>query len=346
MSPSPIPLLRVEGGHRQVGEQIGRGTADVVRRDVAGYSPEQIAAARPYREVTARELPWLVEELDGVAEGAGVDPLAVFAASVEELGPPDSGAGGSGTVGKCSDLVACAPATPDGHLWVAHNNDLGPDEEADLVAIEWRVPGDPVVFTVGIGPWISVGFNAAGLALTGNEIAPNDNRVGIPRLLQVRDMLRRRTLDEAVAAALHPHRASSYNNVLSHRDGGVVNVEGSATDAELIRPTPAGTLAHTNHYVSERMLRYEGDVEYARRSEVRYRRALQWLAPGVITPALLRQALSDHTGAPDSLCRHLGEGSESKTVFWCIADVTEGEITYGRGNPCDSADQRYAFDHA
>jgi hypothetical protein len=75
-----------------------------------------------------------------------------------------------------------------------------------------------VVLTVGIGPWISVGFNSAGLALTGNEVAPNDNRIGIPRLLHVRDILRRRTLADAVAAALHPHRASSYNNLLSHRD--------------------------------------------------------------------------------------------------------------------------------
>ena len=32
------------------------------------------------------------------------------------------------------------------------------------------MPGDPVVFTIGIGPWISVGFNSAGLALTGNEV--------------------------------------------------------------------------------------------------------------------------------------------------------------------------------
>ena len=78
------------------------------------------------------------------------------------------------------------PASVDGHLWVAHNNDLAPEVEPDVVATEWRVPGDPVVFTIGIGPWISVGFNSAGLALTGNEVAPNDNRIGIPRLLHVR----------------------------------------------------------------------------------------------------------------------------------------------------------------
>ena len=197
-------------------------------------SAADAAAARAYRDVTAEELPWLVSELEGVAEGSGADPLAVFAASIEELESTGSGEG------RCTDMVACAPATADGHLWVAHNNDLGPEVEDDLVAIEWHVPGDPVVLTFGIGPWISVGFNSAGLALTGNELSPNDNRVGIPRLLQVRDMVRRPTVAEAVSAALHPRRASSYDNLLSHRDGTVVNVEGSATDAELITPGDRG----------------------------------------------------------------------------------------------------------
>jgi len=338
MPPELLPLVHAAGTHAEVGAQIGSASASAVLRSAAAMSAAQIEAARPYREVTERELPWLVEELDAVADGAGADRLAVFAAGIEEL---DTGGEGEGA---CSDMVARPPASVDGHLWVAHNNDLSPEVEPDIVATEWRVPGDPVVFTIGIGPWISVGFNSAGLALTGNEVSPNDNRIGIPRLLHVRDILRRRTLDEAVEAALNPHRASSYNTILSHRDGGVVNVEGSATEAELIRPGPGGTLAHTNHYVSAKMLPFEGDPEYAAGSAVRYRRALEWLAPGQITEHVLRRALQDHTGAPHSLCRHPEHGAQSKTVFWCLADVTERTITYGRGNPCDSLDQRYAFD--
>ena len=338
MPPDPLPLVRAAGTHAEVGAQIGTASASAVSRTAAAVTAAELAGARPYHEVTARELPWLVEELDAVADAAGADRMRVFAASIEEL------AGLDGGDGACSDMVARPPASVDGHLWVAHNNDLAPEVEPDVVATEWRVPGDPVVFTIGIGPWISVGFNSAGLALTGNEVAPNDNRIGIPRLLHVRDILRRRTLDEAVEAALNPHRASSYNTILSHRDGGVVNVEGSATDAELIRPGPTGTLAHTNHYVSPRMLPYEGDPEYAAGSAVRYRRALEWLAPGQITEHVLRRALQDHTGAPHSLCRHPEHGAQSKTVFWCLADVTEGAVTYGRGNPCDSLEQRYAFD--
>jgi isopenicillin-N N-acyltransferase-like protein len=336
--PGPIELVRVAGTHREVGLQVGRATAAVVRRHADAVTPGRREQAAAYRDVTAAELPWLVEEMDGVAEGAGADPLAVFAASIEEIS-----ADVAQPAQRCSDLVACAPATPDEHVWAAHNNDLGPESEEELVAIEWRVPGDPVVFSVGIGPWISVGFNSAGLGLTGNELSPNDDRVGIPRLLLVRDILRRRTLEAAVDAALHPRRASSYNNLLSHRDGGVVSVEGSATDAELLRPDAAGTLAHTNHYTSPRMAAYERDPAETAGSQARQAAARGWLGRARVTPALLREALADHTGAPDSLCRHTEDGASCKTVFWCIADVTMGAISFGRGNPCDSREQRYAF---
>ena len=67
--------------------------------------------------------------------------------------------------------------------------------------------------------------------------------------------------------------------------------------------------------------------------------ALRWLASGAITAKHLRSALSDHEGAPDSICRHPEDGAQSKTIFWCIADVTEGKLMYGRGNPCNSTEQ-------
>ena len=108
-----------------------------------------------YRAVTLEHLPWVVEELDGVAEAAGVEPLAVFAASVEELEPAAAPTG-------CSDLVVTGEHTADGHLLVAHNNDLYAEDEEDLVALEWRVDGEPTIFTLGNGPWISVGWNDAG----------------------------------------------------------------------------------------------------------------------------------------------------------------------------------------
>jgi len=359
---APIEVLRVAGSHREVGRAVGAATAPVLREAVAfdaalpaGRSrAEQLALAARYRDVTRAATGWLVEEIDGAADGAGVDPLALFAASVEEIWAvrPSQAGTREAVPGRCSDLVIGPPHTADGHLWVAHTNDLGEASEAQIVAVEWRVPGEPVVFSLGIGPWISVGWNAAGISLTGNELSPNDEQVGIPRVLMVREQLTASTLDAAVAMALRPDRASSYNTVLAHRDGRAVNVEGSARDAVVRDAAAGGWLAHTNHYVEPAMLDYEGDPAYAGRSAVRYARACALLAgaaaapPGSVTPAVLRSWLADHDGSPDSICRHpAGDaGERTKTVFWVTADVTAGEIAFGRGNPCvGEPPQRHAF---
>ena len=332
MTPTPIPLLRAAGDHRKVGEQIGAATAaEMARMAAAPFDPELVAR---YREVTVRHLPWIVEELDGAAEGAGLDPLAAFAASVEELAPVEAPTG-------CSDLVVTGARTTDGHLLVAHTNDLYAEDEDGIVAIEWRVPDEPVVFTLGSGPWISVGWNDAGLSVTGNEVSPNDERVGIPRLLQVRDVLTRRTLGEAVDASLHPARSSAYNWVLAHREGTAANVEASATSAGIDEPQD-GFLAHTNHYARADMRGFERPGDYAS-SCARLERARELAAGGGFTAERLRGLLADHENGENAICRHGDEPKSVKTVFWCVADVTAGKITYGRGNPCDSEAQIYTF---
>jgi isopenicillin-N N-acyltransferase like protein len=356
VTPHTIPVLQLEGSYRDVGRQIGEACADVIGRAVAfdvelpagRTRDEQLTLASRYRDLTAAAMPWVIEELDGAAEGAQVEPLALFACSVEEIWYESRTQGGGAAIdGRCSDVVATSPATADGHVLVGHNNDLSPHYRDELVAIERRVPGDPAIFTIGNGIWISVGWNDAGLSLTGNELAPNDERIGVPRELQVRAMLRDTSLDAMVGTALRHDRASSYNNVLASSNGDVVNVEGSATSVEMTEPDEHGHLVHTNHYVCDAMLPYEGDPEYARRSAVRYARAEELLAAqpdGSMTEERMREILSDHEHAPDSLCRHAhGDPGDSVTCFWCVTDVTDMRITFGRGNPCDSVEQEFAF---
>ena len=355
MTPPPtLPLIRVEGTHREVGLQMGEAVREAIRTEVDGAwddlpagrsKDDQLALAAQYRAFTEPRLPWLLEELDGCAEAAGVDRLEFFACTMEEIWYEPRA---RRTQGRCSDLVAGPAATADGHLLVAHNNDLSPKAEAGIVALEKRVTGDPVVLQLGGIPILSVGWNAAGLSLTGNELSPNDEKVGISRDHQVLEMIRARSLDEMVAAALRPDRASSYNNVLTSADGGVANVEGSATDAEVTGLDERGHLAHTNNYVCDRMRPYEGDEEYAPLSNTRFERARQLLAaspPRSLTMDAMRGFLADHETKPQSLCKHPEFGTPtSKTVFWCVADVTDGRITYGLGNPCDSTAQTYVFD--
>lgn len=339
-----------------MGGQIGLARAEALRQAVAfadekipeGRSrTEQLALAERYRDVVAEAYPWYLDELEGQAEAAEVDPIALFAVQVEEIWYEPYA---RRLQGRCTDLVAVPPATADGKVLAAHNNDVSREYQAGLVAIEWTIPGEPTVFTIGSPPWISCGWNDAGITVSGNELAPLDERIGIPRMIQYRSMLRQPTIEMAVGEALRHDRASSYNQVLVSSSGEVVNVEGSATDAELTTVDERGHLVHTNHYVCASMLRYEGDPSYVPHSATRYRRAAELLAgtePGTITVEMLRAFLSDHATAPDSLCRHPERwGTRSATCFWWISDMTETRVHFGRGNPCDSLEQVYAFPSA
>ncbi|MCJ7832124.1 MAG: hypothetical protein MUP92_01580, partial [Actinobacteria bacterium] len=200
--------------HREVGLGVGQACREQIGAAVAESQADlppgramgdQLELASRYRKVTAEALPWLVEELDATAEGAGVDPIPFFACGIEEIWYAPRL-----PKGRCSDLVAGPRATTDGHLIVGHNNDLYPISEARLVAIERKVEGKPTVFSIGVGPWPSVGFNSSGLSFTGNELSPNDERIGVPRLPQFLAMLYQDSMGSARQIALLPSRASSY----------------------------------------------------------------------------------------------------------------------------------------
>ena len=113
-------------------------------------------------------------------------------------------------------------------------------------------------------------------------------------------------------------------------------MEGSATDAELERLEERGPLAHTNHYACARMTatRAIRRTPGAQRCGSAGHGELLDAAPdGSIDAAWLRGALADHETTP-SICRHAEQDSRVATAFWCVVDVTAGDIRYGLGNPC------------
>lgn len=372
MDAGPLELISVAGTHREVGRQIGVSCGRSLRAAtalLAGAVPaggrtrrEQARLLARCREIAVEELPAFVDELDGAAEGAEVDPLELFAASAEELWerPPsqlgrDPGDGAARrTEGRCTDLVAMPETTADGHLLVAHNNDLPAGSADAVVAIERRVEGEPRSFSLGIGPWVSVGWNDAGLSITGNEVSPNDEGAGIPRLLLARAQLSESRLDAAATVGIHPRRASAYNSVLAHREGRALDVEASATAGIVLELAPDARYCHTNHYVAEEMLAFEADPAFACRSATRLGRGRAMLGsvPGAPDGGVggigiedLLSMLADHENGPDAICRHPGGRDPLCTLFWCVADVSAGRVLYGKGNPCRPRRQIYELDY-
>jgi isopenicillin-N N-acyltransferase like protein len=337
-----LTRFKVSGTHYECGRQLGAAHAHALRQAVLNNTfhvasgltwDDYRSAAQPYLAATKQAFPWIIEEMRGAADGSGVDFLDLFTGSIEEIfnTPPE-------LTGRCSDFAACAPAT-GGHVLLGHNNDLSPATEAHLIAVEWDLPDQPKLFTVGVGGLFpSVGINAAGICLTGNELSPNDERPGIPRLLIARALLAERTFEDALAVALHPDRASSYNNLISSPEGQIVCAEASATDHELLYPED-GWLVHTNHYVHPRMTQYETAPEQMSTSYSRYDRAFELMdtISQPITADTLKTFLGDHDASPVSLCRH---GERVKTVFSTVIDLTDRTVDGLVGNPCEGQFER------
>ena len=237
MTPAPpIPLLRVAGTYAEVGAAIGAACRGYDRARMrhgrlgpcppGDGRPIQLALADCYADVTRPIMPWLFEELDGCAEAAGADPRALWACCIEEIWyePRTAGVPGAAIAGRCSDLVAVASrhrgrAHPDR----AQQRHVARSTSADLVAIErtcGRRPDDPDDRQRHLD---QRRLERGRAHLTGNELSPNDERIGIPGDPGPGDDPRR-TLG-GWSRGLAPTRASSYNNVLVV-DGGVANVEG------------------------------------------------------------------------------------------------------------------------
>lgn len=268
----PLPFIEARGTHREVGQQIGEQCKEglqslfaELRNDLpkgATWST-MLEQSREYLVPSRKVYPQYIEELEGIAEGAGIPFEDVFLLMCEELWEDVAWHG-------CTDMAARGKATADGTTLIAHTNDLLPQTESRLVMLKVRAGDEPEFIGVSVGGIaISAGYNAAKISLTGNQLDSNDVRPGVPRLLVVRAILGSRTLSEAMTHCLLPSRASSYNNVIADGSGEVYSMEGSATDLEAIY-IEDDVMAHANHYVAPSMRRFERDRGVIANSIIRH----------------------------------------------------------------------------
>ena len=353
MAADPIPVIKISGTHRQVGQQIGDKMKSQLQRILArmrenlppGVAWEDMLCKGRLCLTHSRAVyPQFVEELEGIAEGAELPFDEVFLEICEELWEATAWRGGAlGWSKGCTDFAARGRATADGSTLLAHTNDLAPEAEEDLVILRVQAGDEPEFFGVSVGGLgFGAGFNAAGISMTGNEVSCNDIRPGVPRLLIVRAILAARRLGEAMDACLLPRRASNYNNIIADANGEVYSMEGSATDCEPIY-IEGDIMAHANHYVSPPMRRFEADRNDIGGSVIRHNRAMRLLREnyGQLSPGLLQRLLADHANYPASICKHAGE---SVTVFSIIINLNELRAWIGRGCPCQTTYVEYTLD--
>lgn len=340
-----LEVFSVRGSPRQVGEAIGHRFASKAERAVAIFRKELTwekgatmdGAKRYGRKILPRVEAWFpdfIEEMRGYAAGSGV-PFDVLLAQWCGFSP-------STGVKGCTDVAVGPEQTAEGGVLVAHNEDYTPDYDGIVVPVRVAVEGKPAFFAMSYqGLFPTMGFNDAGISLTGNAVSPNDVRVGIPKMFAPRRVLESPTLTEALESAMPAGRGSSYNNIVCSKEGELYSLEGSATDFEVLYGD-SGWFVHTNHYVGEKMLKYERDPQEKFCSIMRFNRAKKLLqaALGRVTPGTIMKIQRDHLSRPDSICRHENpkdpEADRVKTLFGSIVNLSTGDVFISGSTPCET----------
>jgi isopenicillin-N N-acyltransferase like protein len=118
-----VPIIYVQGSHYQMGQQVGEDRREVIHRTLATYRglfqseadrlhiyswEEAILHARKYLPFAEESVPQYVEELRGVADGAGLDFNDLLVLNCMEALTEDALHRG------CTSLAAAPEMTADG----------------------------------------------------------------------------------------------------------------------------------------------------------------------------------------------------------------------------------------
>jgi isopenicillin-N N-acyltransferase-like protein len=334
------------------GRQLGaasaaqvRGSVDVYTETFAHYTglawPEVRELAARFHDPIAAYDPEIAREIEGIAAGAELaveDVLAINARSEIMFGlkvvPPS----------ECTSFYVGPSASADGHVLLGQNWDWRPRTSETTILAEIEQGDRPAfVMCAEAGLVGKIGFNAAGIGVAANALVSDLDRgePGVPFHVVLRGILNARTLEEAVGAVIRARRSASANYVIGSATGHGVNVEtgpGGVEHAYLTHPE-GDLLAHSNHF---RCAISFCDVAVGEwlDSPVRVQTMADNLERdrGTLSLASIPALLTDHTGAPNSVCRHPDESlpvvERNSTVASWVIDLTDRVASLCRDTPC------------
>lgn len=364
----PLPVLDLTGTPREMGLEQGRRLAgdiaenlriyyDRFQREVKLTVDEVRSRGRQYLAVIDRAAPAYGEMIRGVAEGAKIpiDDAAALNARYEILYSQYStinqtlAAAGTTTLEPdgCTAFAVLPDASADGHLWLGQNWDWFPQVRGAILRMRQADGNTIAAFTEAGIVGGKIGMNSAGLGLVINGLLSNHDdwsRLRTPFHVRTWMILQQHALESALAVITDEPRSCSANFLLGKANGDaeVVNVEAAPETACHLLPS-GGILAHANHFIDPEALGvWQPLAEEKTSTYPRLERMMHMLERRRAAKTLDRQAmmamLADHTGHPDSVCRHpnphLPEEERVETVVSVLQDLTARRMYVAAGTPC------------
>jgi isopenicillin-N N-acyltransferase-like protein len=359
--------IRVEGSARQRGEQYGEQARELIGRCIeiygeafghyAGWDWEQVREhARRFREPILAFDREYVDEIEGIARGAGLEFTDVLAINVRTEVMFAAMARDATRVSRmppeCSSIAVAPARARDGRLLTAQNWDWLVGAAETLVLLEVSQPQRPdYVTVVEAGLLAKAGMNSAGVALTTNALVcdRDTGSPGVPYHVLLRAILDAETASDALATLSRSSRASSANYLVA-QDSIVLDFEAAPGDLGqiFIGYPDDDVLLHTNHFINPTAAVNDVAVQVMPDSPFRLARLRQLIAGrSSFGPELLQTILSDHDTFPLGVCCHpdprVPNGPAYRTVATVIFEPSTRTMWLTDGNPCESSMQRFQF---
>lgn len=288
--------------------------------------------ARHFLPAIERHFPAILEELDGLARGAGVDFDDILTLNCRSEISLTQASGG------CSSFTL----NRSGKQWLAQNWDWRADQLTNVVALSITADGVVPLVSVGeAGMVAKIGLNAEGVGVGLNAIRSRTCGEGLPIHFALRKMLESPDFATAKAVATHDRVASPAHILLASADGQAVGLEVHPGEPGELLPH-GGYVSHTNHLYAETVTACVPDFPRAD-SPVRLQRLDELLASPIDeTSEALFELLSDHRNAPITICRHtnyeMPEAERMETLFAVVMDLGKRELYLRLGKPCSPID--------
>ncbi len=351
-----IPVIEVKGNPRELGYQYGKQAQDAVRRNFQFYLDLWKHFGGVGRDQTLKDVqrflpfiekldPDLVEEMRGLAEGAGMRFEEILALNCRyELSFNLMSANAKASLEGCTSYALTPEAMQNKATFIGQNWDNKPGLYGSCIVLKILQEKKPNIALFGEAGIIgNKGFNSAGIGVCLNYMRCEKDtyQPGLPLWVKVRGLLNCASLVECVKILVNFEGPNSINIIMAHRDGEAIDVECTPDDNLFLYPE-RGILAHSNHFLSPHFRVKDTGKNFIPDTVVRSHRVQRLFAEraGRLTVEAIQGVLKDHFGHPHSICRHADESLPSyerwESLTSMVMNLTRGEMYYTAGPPCSN----------
>lgn len=348
----PIPYVYTEGSNEERGYQHGSECAELIKtninicKDMCCFLRETrwkiiLQDVRRFINPIKKYDKGLFEEMEGIAEGAGVSLEEILLLNVRSEVMHPVWMKASITEG-CTSFVITPTLTKNGKVFAAQTWDwINLAKECLIVLHSKDLSGHQFITVTEAGIIANIGCNSNKLGVILNYLSVFDiNPKGVPYHILLRRALDSTNIVEAQRNLLRSPLAFAINVMLADGDGKSIGYELTAGGVDFYLEKP-GYLVHTNHILSDKLMVREVNKHLFPDSETRYRIADAFLhsSEAVQIEDIIR-LFSTHVDSEYNICHHLEEDHNYKygiaTLFTVIMELTEMRMYLSLGTPCDS----------